>query len=164
MYYIIAYKKFYIRRNYVWKNVKQLTSGFLELPLNSENLDEMMLADNWHKCPHGIYEINSKKTFRLVLHEDIEYFYSSNGMTMIFLKNNETEEIFQSKKTIKKELAQDYFVDCEKGYIVNIFNIKKIDKANQIITMQSGEQIPINRRKFQHVFRILIKSKCGIEL
>lgn len=85
-------------------------------------------------------------------------------MTMIFLKNNETEEIFQSKKTIKKELAQDYFVDCEKGYIVNIFNIKKIDKANQIITMQSGEQIPINRRKFQHVFRILIKSKCGIEL
>jgi len=146
------------------KNVKKLTSGILEFPLSSESIDEMMLADNGHNCPHGIYEINSKKTFRLVPHEDIEYFYRSNGKTMVFMKNNETEEIFQTKKAIKKELAEDYFVDCAKGYIVNIFNIKKIDKINQIITLQSDNKIPISRKKFQYTFRMLIKAKCGIEL
>lgn len=146
------------------KNVKKLTSGILEFPLSSEGIDEMMLADNGHNCPHGIYEINSKKTFRLVPHEDIEYFYRSKGKTMVFMRNNETEEIFQTKKAIKKGLAEDYFVDCAKGYIVNIFNIKKIDKTNQVITLQSGNKIPISRKKFQHTFRILIKAKCGIKL
>ena len=145
-------------------DVKNLTLGILEFPLSIESIDEMMLADNGQNCPHGIYEINSKKTFRLVPHEDIEYFYRSKGKTMIFMKNNETEEIFQTKKAIMKELAENYFVDCAKGYIVNIFNIKKIDKINQEITLQSGNKIPINRRKFQHTFRTLIKAKFGIEL
>jgi len=136
----------------------------LEFPLNSENLNEMMIADNGHNCPYGIFKVNTKKTLRLIPHEDIEYFYRSNGKTLVFLKNNETEEIFQSKKVIKKELSEDYFIDCAKGYIVNLYNIMKIDKTNQIITLQSGDIIPINRKKFQYVFREYIKTMCGIKL
>lgn len=166
---IITYKEnklMYIKINSInyGKNVKQLTSGLLEFPLNNERLDEMMIADNGYNCPYGIFKVNTNKTFRLVPHEDIEYFYSSKGKTKIFLKNDETEEIKKSKKAIKKELTENYFVDCAKGYMVNLYNIKKIDKTNSIILMQSGDTIPINRKKFQHVFREYIKTMCGVKI
>jgi len=65
---------------------------------------------------------------------------------------------------IKKQLTEDYFINCARGYIVNLFNIKKINKTNNEILLKSGKKIPISKNKFQHVFKIYIKAMNGIKL
>ncbi|MBP1925637.1 DNA-binding LytR/AlgR family response regulator [Sedimentibacter acidaminivorans] len=156
----------YIKRNsshYVKKSL-QLTTGLLVSPLNSENLGEIIISENNYNCPHGFYKIDTNKTMRLVPYKDIEYFHWSEGKSILYLTNNETEDISNTVKRIKTELSEDYFVECARGYIVNLYNVKKIDKINQEITLKSENKIPINRKKFQHTFKMLIKDIYGMEL
>ena len=156
----------YIKRNsshYVKKSL-QITSGLLVSPLNSENLGEIILSENSYNCPHGFYKIDTNKTMRLVPYKSIEYFHWSEGKSILYLTNNETEDISNSVKSIKTELSEDYFVECARGYIVNLYNVKKIDKIKQEITLKSENKIPISRKRFQHTFSMLIKAMYGMEL
>ncbi|MFA9422747.1 MAG: LytTR family transcriptional regulator DNA-binding domain-containing protein [Sedimentibacter sp.] len=146
------------------KNISEMISKPLEFPLDNEKLNELFFYSSKLNCPHGIYKINNKKTIRLVPYEDIDYFHSANKKRKLFLRNGEAEEIFQSNKMIKKQLTEDYFINCARGYIVNLFNIKKIDKINKEILLESGNRIPISKNKFQHVFKTYIKSMNGIKL
>lgn len=146
------------------KNIAETTSGILVLPLDNEKLEEIILSSNNLVCPNGVYIITNRKTTRLVPYVDIEYFCSANNKITLFLRNGETEEIFQSNKMIKKQLTEDYFVTCAKGYIVNLFSIKKINKVNEEILLKSGNIIPISRKKFQHVLKIYIKIMSGIKI
>jgi len=154
----------YIKKNSVnyGKKVVQLTSGVFEGALNNEILDEIILSTIGYGCPQGIYKINSKKMFRLIPHEDIEYFHCSKEESIVFLANNETEKIKASTKKIKEELSEDYFVNSSRGYLVNLFNVKKIDRVNNEIIFKSGSRIPISRKNFQNTIRTLIKTIYGI--
>lgn len=156
----------YIKKNSVnyKKKVVQLTSGVLDSALSDEILDEIILSANGYGCPHGIYKINDRKTFRLIPHEDIEYFHCSKEESMVFLTNNETEKIFHSAKSIKEELSEDYFINSSKGYLVNLFNVKKIDRVNNEIIFKSGRKIPISRKNFQNTIRMLIKAIYGFDI
>jgi LytTr DNA-binding domain-containing protein len=146
------------------KNISEIVSGLLEFPLDKEKLDKIIFSSDKLNCPHGFYKINNKKTIRIVPYKDIDYFYSADKKRTLFLTNGEVEEIFQSNNMIKKQLTEDYFINCARGYIVNLFNIKKIFKDNNEILLKSGKRIPISRKKFQHVFRIYIRTMSGIGL
>nr|WP_312579786.1 LytTR family transcriptional regulator DNA-binding domain-containing protein [Sedimentibacter sp.] len=144
------------------KNISEMKLGLLEFPLDNENLDEIFFSCDNLNCPHGFYKINNKKTFRLVPYENIDYFHSADKKRTLHLANGEVEEIFQSNKMVKSQLIEDYFVNCARGYIVNIFNIKKIYKDNNEILLNSGNRIPLGRKKFQHVLRTYVKVMSGI--
>lgn len=131
--------------------------------MTSEQLNEILFSNNGQDCPPDIYKINNRKTLRLIPHEDIEYFDWNKDKSLVHLTNNETEEIFQSTKEIKKELPGDYFAECARGYIVNLFNIKRIDKTNQEITLKSSKTIPLNRKLFQNLINNLIRFVYGIK-
>ncbi len=147
--------------NYGKKNMK-LTYGSIEEPLNSKKLDEIIFSSDGYFCPYGIYQINNNKSFRLVLHEDIEYFHWNGKKTILHLVNNETEEIPETIKKIKESIMETYFVECTKGHIINLFNIKKIDKVNNEIILKSGATIPVSRKNFNHVILMLIKAVYGL--
>lgn len=153
----------YIKKSYTnyGKKVVNITSGFLEKPINNQTLEEILFSSNEYLCPHSIFEINNKKTFRLIPHEDIEYFHWSDGKTVVYLTNNETEEIPQTTKKIKEFLSEDYFAECTKGYLVNLFNLKKINKVNHEIILKSGAIIPISRKNFNNILLMIIKSVFG---
>ena len=72
----------------------------------------------------------------------------SYTIPLVFLANNETEKIKASTKKIKEELSEDYFVNNSRGYLVNLFNVKKIDRVNNEIIFKSGSRIPISRKIF----------------
>jgi len=85
-----------------------------------------------------------------------------NNKTVIFLKDNETEEINESIKVFKTKLPEIYFADCVKGYIINIYNVKKIDRVNKKLVMKSGNKITVSRYKFTDIIRLYIMVMFGI--
>jgi DNA-binding LytR/AlgR family response regulator len=154
----------YIKRNLVnhLENFSSQTVGWTDLPLNTEKINEIIFNEDYHNCPRGVYVINTKTTVRAVSYGDIEYCQWINDKTVIFLKNNETEEITDSIKDLKKELPEDYFADCLKGYIINLYNVKKIDRSNHQLIMNSGSRISINQRKYSNLVRLFIRLMFGI--
>jgi len=154
----------YIKRNLVnyLENFSSQTVGWTDFPLDTEKIDEIIFNEDYHNCPRGVYGLNTNTTVRAVSYSDIEYCQWINGKTVIFLKDNETEEITDSIKNLKTELSEDYFSDCSKGYIINLYNVKKIDRSNHQLVMNSGCRISINQRKYSDLVKLFIRLMFGI--
>ena len=148
------------------KNYMHMVSGILELPLNIDSIDKKLFnnIESTYCCPYGIYNINNRTVFRKILHEDIEYIQRLNDKSVIFLRNGETEEINKSINKIKTELNEKYFIKCCKGYIVNIFNIEKVNKNTNTIELKSGIKIPLTRKNFQEFLKSYIFSVEGFSI
>ena len=154
----------YVKRNLVnyMKNYSSQTVGWTDIPVNNDKIDEIIINEDYHNCPHGVYGMNTRKTVRAISYSDIEYCQWMNGKTVIFLKDNETEEINESIKIFKTKLPEIYFVNCVKGYIINLYNVKKIDRVNHQLVMKSGNKISISRYKFSDIIRLYIIVMFGI--
>lgn len=148
------------------KNYMHMVSGILELPLNFDSIYEKLFnnIESTYRCPYGIYNVSNRTLFRKILHEDIEYIQRLNDKSVIFLRNGETEEINKSINKIKTELNEKYFIKCCKGYIVNIFSIKKVNKDTHTIELKSGIKIPLSRKNFQEFLKSYIFSMEGFKI
>ena len=157
-------KIIYVKRNLVnyMENYSSQTVGWTDIPLNNNKIDKIIINEDYHNCPHGVYGINSRKTVRAISYSDIEYCQWMNGKTVFFLKDNETEEINDSIKTLKTKLPEIYFVDCIKGYIINMYNVIKIDRVSKKLIMKSGNEINVSRYKFTDIIRLYMKVMFGI--
>ena len=154
----------YIKRNAPseFKNYTNITTGWTELPLSSEKIDDVITSKDYHNCPCKVFHLNTMKTIRAITHAEIEYCKKSDRKSVIVLKDNETEEINETLKSLKRKLPEDYFATCLGGYIINLYNIKKIDRANRKIIMNSGHTIPIAKSKNKAFLRIFFKVIFGI--
>lgn len=148
------------------KNYMHLVSGILELPLTSNTLNNELFdnIENTYRCPYGVYIVNNRTILQKILHEEIEYIHRVNDKSLIHLINKETKETKKSIVAIKKEINEKYFVQCCKGYLVNIFNIKKANKDTHTIELISGAKIPLTKRSFQEFVKTYISSMHGFKL
>lgn len=154
----------YVKRNLVnyMESYSSQTVGWTDVPLNNDKIDEIIINEDYHNCPHGVYGMNTRKTVRAISYGDIEYCKWMNGKTVIFLKDNETEEINESIKVFKTKFPEIYFADCIKGYIINLYNVKRIDRVNRQLVMKSGNKITVSRYKFSDIIRLYIMVMFGI--
>jgi len=154
----------YVKRNLVnyMKNYCSQTVGWTDIPLSNDKIDEIIINEDHHNFPYGVYSLNTRKTVRAISYSDIEYCQWMNSKTVIFLKDNEIEEINESIKVFKTKLPEIYFADCVKGYIINLYNVKKIDRVNHQIVMKSDKKISISRYKFSDIIRLYIMVMFGI--
>lgn len=154
----------YVKRNLVnyMENYSSQTVGWTDIPLDNDKIDKIIINEDYHNCPHGVYGMNTRKTVRAISYSDIEYCQWMNGKTVIFLKDNETEEINESIKILKTKLPEIYFADCIKGYIINMYNVKRIDRVNKRLIMKSGNEINVSRYKFTDIIRLYIRVMFGI--
>ena len=148
------------------KNYMHAVSGILELPLSSDSIDKELLGniENTYCCPYGIYIVNNRTIYRRILYEDIEYIQRDKDKSVIYLRNGETEEIRKSINKIKKELDEKYFIKSCNGYIVNIFNINKVNKDTHSIELKSGTKIPLTKRNFQEFLKAYMFSTQGLNI
>lgn len=148
------------------KNYMHIVSGVLELPLNPDSIDKELYDsfENTYCCPYGIYNVNNRTTYRRVLHEDIEYIQRVKGKSIIYLINGETEEINKSINKISKEINERYFLKSYKGYLVNIFNINKVNKDTNSIELKSGTKLPLTKRNFQQFLKAYLFSMQGFKI
>ena len=144
------------------KNQGFIILGWMNMPIYTENIDQMIFNEEYYLCPLGIYKIITKNTIMAVALGDIEYCQWNGNKTIMFLKSNETEEIGKSIKILKSELPMDFFVVCNKGYIINFYNVKKIDRVNHEFVMYSGHKIPISYKKYTDIVGLYIKVMFGL--
>jgi len=148
----------YIKKNgYLFRKIRQQNIGHVEGPLDYKKIDEIMTTEEYNACPLGIYKLSTKNVLRTIDYEDIEYFKWVENKTTVYLKGNETENISESIKSIKKKLPDDFFVDCINGHILNFYNIKRIDKVNNSVIMRSGNKIYFDKRKMKSIIRWYFK-------
>lgn len=154
----------YFKKNLVnhFRNYSNMTVGWLSLPLNMDKIEEIIFNEDYHVCPRGVYKFITNKTIRAVPYSDINFFRWNGDKTIIYLKDYETEEVKQSIKKLKVELPEKYFAECIKGYIINLYNVKKIDKVNHEFIMHSGHKIPIGTRRYRSIVRLYIQVMFGI--
>jgi len=154
----------YFKKNLVnyFRNYSNITVGWISIPLSMNKIEEMLFNEDYHGCPRGVYKFITQKTIRAVPYGDINFFRWNGDKTVIYLKDYETEENKQSIKKIKGELHEKYFVECIKGYIINLYNVKKMDKTKHEFIMYSGHKIPISSRKYNEMVRLYIEVMFGI--
>ena len=71
--------------------------------------------------------------------EDV-YAYVHNGTKKYFIS--------QSLKSIEALLLPHQFIRCHRGFVINIFKVKKIiKKQNCKLIMENGAEIPVSRSK-----------------
>lgn len=154
----------YFKKNIVnhFKSYSNITVGWLSMPFNIDKIEDIIFNEDYHGCPMGVYKLMTNKTIRAMQHGDISFFRWDGDKTVIYLKDNETEEVKQSIKKTKEELPEKYFTECIKGYIINLYNVKKIDKVNHEFVMYSGHKIPISPRKYTLMVSLFIQVIFGI--
>ncbi len=143
----------YIIRSYSDANDSHLIFGSMSFPPTPDEIKEKLLKnhDLSGTCPHGEYIIKTKLKIR---HEDIEYINAENGKTIIHLKNGDTETVSKRMSNVANELNGKHFVRCSNGYMVNVFNVRKIHKVSKDtskIELVSGAEIPL-ARSYTNVF------------
>ncbi len=154
----------YFKKNIVnhFKNYENITVGWLSMPLSIDKIQEIIFNEDYHDCPTGVYKLINSKIIRAIPYSHINFLRWDGDKTIIYLKDDETEEIKQSIKKLKAELPENYFAECLQGYIINLYNIKEIDKTNHQLIMYSGHKIPISSRKYKSIVRLYIKVIFGI--
>lgn len=153
----------YFKKNLVnIRNYSNMTVGWLSMLLDMDKIQEIIFNEDYHSCPRGVYKLNTNKTIRAVPYSDINLFRWDGDKTILYLNDNETEEIKQSLKKIKDQLQENFFAECIKGYIINLYNVKKVDKINHEFVMYSGHKIPISPRKCKSMVSLYIQVMFGL--
>jgi len=96
------------------------------------------------------------------LHEDIEYISRENGECVFHLKNGEKESVNKTLNKLSSELGMKYFVKCGNDYIVNIFNVVKLNKPENFIKLESGTILHIKEEHFTKLFKAYFYAIGGL--
>ncbi len=110
---------------------------------------------NGFKHFKDILLFDTRKFLYILPTEDILYLQSDLRDVYVFCKNDE-KTILSNKKLANIESSlSDVFLRIHKSYIVNKAYIKRIDKADRMIILMNGEQLPISNSHYQNVLNEL---------
>lgn len=138
-------------------------SGKIEFPLTYEKINKNIAEKlkSSRICPYGAYVLRRKGEMRRILHKEIEYIHREKKKSVIYLNNGDSESLAKSTVKIAKELNKSYFIKCGKGYVINFFNIDKIDNSCKVIRMKSGAEIHMSRKGSKEFLKALSISVIG---
>ena len=91
--------------------------------------------------------------FHVLPFDQISYLKSESNYTNIFLKNGKQVLISQTLKLINEQL-DNQFLRVHNSVIINLLEVESFNTKNLIITLFSGEQINVSRRKKAEVGKI----------
>lgn len=100
-----------------------------------------------------IYTSDGRDTIKI---EDIIYIHAAGAYSSIYTLEK-TYVISKSLKELETDIDSATFIRSHHSYLVNtkfISKLKKIDNA-EFITMTTGEDLPISRRKKEEVLKII---------
>lgn len=90
--------------------------------------------------------------------EEIIHCDSDGSYTKIYLSNKEMIMASKSLKEMESMLEMNFFFRTHYSHIVNLNHIKKFNKADSVILMSDGSNIPVSRSKKQDFLDLLTKN------
>lgn len=141
-------------------------SGSISFPLTLDEIHEKIIKniELSKLCPYGVYIAKNYNTIHKILHEDIEFIHREKTKSVFYLKNGDTITSSKNIGKIADELNRNYFVKCCKGYLVNIFNIYKVNTKCNCIELHSGKTIPMSKTNFKNFIKSYSFTTLGIDI
>lgn len=107
-------------------------------------MDEFLSLDRF-------FSFKQKQKLERIPYWEIEYFESNQRNITVYLRNNK-EYIFAAKlNDIESKVPNTSFVRCHQSYLVNMANVRLLDKVNKQFYMVSGRNVDISRRYISQV-------------
>ena len=93
--------------------------------------------------------------------EKILFCKADGSYTKVIIENN-CHDILVSKRLNRfhRCISKEIFLRCHCSYIINVKKIQSFDSKDKTIKIIDGYNIPVSRRKSNHLFRFL--SDLGI--
>ena len=132
--------------DYLQKGYEVQAFRYLIKPVDKEKIKKALGAaiSQIQVKKRGFYVLSSGSEDIKFLLDDIYYFESKDHMVYIYEGENSTC-VRARLKDIEEDLAHKGFVRCHKGYLVNVFRIKKF--GNRDLILDNGSTIPVSRSR-----------------
>ena len=129
---------------YLQKGYEVQAFRYLMKPVTKDKIKKAYLAaiSQIQIKKRGSYHVTSKGEDIRILLDDIYYFESKNHMVYIYEERIVTQ-IRARMKDVEEQLESKGFVRCHKGYLVNVYRIRKFGSRD--IVLDNGNVIPVSR-------------------
>lgn len=88
--------------------------------------------------------------------KNILYCQSDNSYTTFFIENDEKIVVSKSIKEYEELLSEHYFIRPHQSYLVNLNQVKKIDKSDGgFVIMKNKKEIPVSVRQKKRLIDLL---------
>lgn len=136
-------------RPVIEKAEKKMATSLLQVQMVSEQLRKGVITRIAVPSHNGISFIDLS---------DIEYVESNSNYSNIKLTDGRSILISKTLKDVQDLLEMQHFMRIHRQYIINLNAIKHFNKNMGIITMFSGDELPVSRNHKDHLlerFRFL---------
>jgi DNA-binding LytR/AlgR family response regulator len=84
---------------------------------------------------------------------------TSKPMTFIYAGGNSYPPVCATIKKVEKVLNESYFIRCHRSFLINVNKVECFTSRKRRILMQSGEQIPISKSKWETIRNQLLNMQ-----
>lgn len=139
-------------------------SAFFIYPVNYERLKMILqYAIKEQSCGNQYFNIRNKDRITRFPFKNIDYFKSTQRNVILYASESNYSQVFAGKlDEAYSALPHDNFIRCHQSFIVNLDNVKVLDKTNKQFIMFSGRTADISKRNYQDVveyFNLYINKK-----
>jgi DNA-binding LytR/AlgR family response regulator len=80
--------------------------------------------------------------------QDIAWLKSDRNYTYLYFKNGERQLMGKTISLFERQLNPTLFMRVSRGAIVNLLCVRTLQARESVLWLESGEQIPVSRRRF----------------
>jgi len=99
---------------------------------------------------HPYFSVKNKDVQMKIEHDSIIYFESRQRIVVLHT-SQQAIEFYAKLSDVQSSLPSDYFVRCHQSYIVNMNQVRTLDKANRLFVLKSGLTIEISKSQYSCV-------------
>lgn len=99
----------------------------------------------------GFFSFKQKQKLERIPCSEIEYFESSQRNATVYLRSGKRFTFPAKLDDIESKVPGTIFVRCHQSYLVNMENVRQLDKVNKQFQMVSGGIVDISRRNMSEV-------------
>lgn len=152
---------------YPAKDMTHILEAFESMPMayvvagSSLKLSDALkkAAEYLENSPEEIYFETKSRMLKYSL-QNIDYFESRYRIVDIVEQNGATESITSRLDDVEARLPASFF-RCHQSFLVNMDNIKSIDKSNRMVYFNSGQSVPSSKNLFTAFLNEYRKYKNG---
>lgn len=168
--FITAYDEFAVRAfqycalDYLLKPVDPdrliLAIGRAKAQIRKERTWEPQVSQFFKSRQTGVFDkiaISTSEGYVFIKLDDIIYLQADVNYTNFFIKGNERLIVSKTLKEFEELLPEEIFCRTHQSYLLNIQCVKKVLKEDGgYALLESGEKIPISRRKKEGLMKRLL--------
>jgi two-component system, LytTR family, response regulator len=146
--------------------IQKQASGYITKPIQEDKLklaiENVIFQIQKDKSTNLSLESNTpakialatKKQILFVDHREILFLESQGNYTSFHFSNGKKELISRTLGDFNKLLPEKQFVRVHDKYLINLSFIKEFDRQENVLSLSSGDSIPVSIRKKEELIQI----------